>query len=79
MASHNEENLIDINVFVKQKAHKDLSENNSKCVVEFSASSYAVLESEKTCKIIIERYGNLEKEISFWYDFQILYYDRHNS
>ena len=67
MAHDVEDGLNDINVFVKQRTHKDLSENNSKCVIEFAASSYAIIESEKVCKIIIERYGNLQKEVSFRY------------
>jgi hypothetical protein len=52
-------------VYVKQKIMKDLSENGTKSVVEFAASSYAVLENEQLCKIMIERYGSLETEISF--------------
>jgi hypothetical protein len=42
-----------------------LSENNTKSVVEFSASAYAVLEKEQKCRIVIERYGNLEDDVTF--------------
>ena len=35
---------------------QDLSENGTKSVIEFAASSYAVLENEQICRIIIERY-----------------------
>ena len=52
-------------VFVKQRVGVDITENGTRSVVEFAASSYAVLENEQLCKIMIERYGNLENEISF--------------
>jgi hypothetical protein len=74
MAHDVQDDLNDINVFVKQRTHKDLSENNTKCVVEFAASSYAVIESEKVCKIIIERYGYLQKEVEFRYLISISFY-----
>jgi hypothetical protein len=44
---------------------KDLSENGKKSVIEFAASSYAVLENEQVCRIIIERYGKLDQEVKF--------------
>lgn len=44
---------------------KDLSENGKKSVVEFAASSYAVLENEQVCRIIIERYGKLDQDVTF--------------
>jgi hypothetical protein len=58
-----------VDVLVRQRVQKDLSENNTKSVIEFAASSYAILENEQVCKIMIERYGNLENEISFRYSF----------
>ena len=61
----NEQSTSDI--VVKGEAVKDLSENGQKSVVEFAASSYAVLENEQVCRIIIERYGNLEQECTFRY------------
>ena len=47
------------------KGIKDLSENNTFSVIEFTASSYAVLENEQICRILIERYGKLDNEITF--------------
>jgi hypothetical protein len=44
---------------------KDLSENGRKSVIEFAASSYAVLENEQICRITIERYGKLDQAITF--------------
>jgi solute carrier family 8 (sodium/calcium exchanger) len=44
---------------------KDLSEGGRKAVVEFAASSYAILENEKICRILIERYGNVNCQVSF--------------
>lgn len=44
---------------------KDLSENGKLSVVEFAASSYAVLENEQVCRVIIERYGKLDQEVTF--------------
>lgn len=44
---------------------QDLSENGTKSVIEFAASSYAVLENEQICRIIIERYGKLDQEVTF--------------
>lgn len=44
---------------------KDLSENGRKSVIEFAASSYAVLENEQVCRIIIERYGKLDQDVTF--------------
>ncbi len=54
-------------IVVKGEVVKDLSENGEKSVIEFAASSYAVLENEQVCRIIIERYGNLDKECTFRY------------
>lgn len=48
-----------------EEALRDLSENGKKSVVEFAASSYAVLENEQVCRIIIERYGKLDEEVKF--------------
>ncbi len=44
---------------------KDLSENGRKSVIEFAASSYAVLENEQVCRITIERYGRLDRDVTF--------------
>ena len=44
---------------------KDLSENGRKSVIEFAASSYAVLENEQVCRITIERYGRLDHDVTF--------------
>lgn len=65
VSAHDHDLDRSVDVLVKQRAQKDLSENNTKSVIEFAAASYAVLENEKLCKIMIERYGNLDKEISF--------------
>lgn len=54
----------DIDIHVKGFL-KDLSENGRKSVVEFAASSYAVLENEQVCRIIIERYGKLDQDVTF--------------
>lgn len=43
----------------------DLSENGRFSVIEFAASSYAVLENEQICRIIIERYGKLDQDVTF--------------
>lgn len=43
----------------------DLSENGKFSVIEFAASSYAVLENEQICRIIIERYGKLDHDVTF--------------
>lgn len=59
------ESAEESDLLVKQKAVKDLSEGGRKAVVEFAASSYAILENEKICKILIERYGNIHSEVSF--------------
>ncbi len=52
-------------VLIQQKPIKDLSENNTKSVIEFSVSSYAVLENEGICHMSIERYGKTDTEVSF--------------
>lgn len=38
----------------------DLSENGSKAVIEFTASSCAVLENEGKVRLCIRRYGKLD-------------------
>ena len=43
----------------------DLSENNRFSIIEFAVSSYAVLENEGKCRIIVERYGRLDNQIQF--------------
>jgi len=53
---------------LKADIFKDLSENGQKSVIEFAASSYAVLENEQVCRIIIERYGKLDQEVTFRFD-----------
>jgi hypothetical protein len=58
-------------IVVNQKPVKDLSENNTKSVVEFSVSSYAVLENEGVCHMSIERYGKIDNEISFRFEIII--------
>ena len=55
----------DDEVEIKGDIFKDLSENGQKSVIEFAASSYAVLENEQVCRIIIERYGKLDQEVTF--------------
>ncbi len=69
MISNEDHDDRSVDVLVRQRVQKDLSENNTKSVIEFAASSYAILENEQVCKIMIERYGNLENEISFRYSF----------
>ena len=34
-------------------------------VIEFAASSYAVLENEQVCRIVIERYGKIDQQVNF--------------
>jgi solute carrier family 8 (sodium/calcium exchanger) len=48
-----------------QQLLNDMSDNGRKSVIEFAVSSYAVLENEKLCRVVIDRYGDLTKEISF--------------
>lgn len=55
----------DLDISVKGSYMKDLSENGKRAVVEFAASSYAVLENEQICRIIIERYGKLDQDVTF--------------
>ena len=69
MISNEDHDDRSVDALVRQRVQKDLSENNTKSVIEFAASSYAILENEQVCKIMIERYGNLENEISFRYSF----------
>ena len=58
-------NSGDFDIHIRGSFIKDLSENGRKSVVEFAASSYAVLENEQVCRIIIERYGKLDQEVTF--------------
>ena len=44
-----------------KRTFKDLSEDNTKAVVEFSNSSLAVIENQGTLSVRVERYGNLEE------------------
>ena len=60
-------NSGDFDIHIRGSFIKDLSENGKKSVVEFAASSYAVLENEQICRIIIERYGKLDQECTFRY------------
>lgn len=55
----------DFDIQVKGGFLKDLSENGKKSVIEFAASSYAVLENEQVCRILIERYGKLDQDVTF--------------
>ena len=65
-AENNEpDNEEDMEMKVRGEVVKDLSDNGRKSVVEFAASSYAVLENEQVCRIIIERYGKLDQEVTF--------------
>ena len=41
-----------------------MSENDTKSVIEFSTPSIAVFENEGTARIGIDRYGNLDEEIT---------------
>jgi hypothetical protein len=51
---------------------KDLSENGTKSVIEFAASSYAVLENEQVCRILIERYGRMDQDVTFRLNFYLI-------
>ena len=51
----------------ESRPDEDLSEENSLAVLEFAATSYAVLENEMYCRIIIRRYGNLDNDVNFKY------------
>jgi hypothetical protein len=44
-----------------KRTFKDLSEDSTKAVVEFSNSSLAVIENQGTLTVRVERYGNLEE------------------
>lgn len=57
----------DIEIGIRGNFMKDLSENGRKSVVEFAASSYAVLENEQVCRILIERYGKIDQDVTFRY------------
>lgn len=54
-----------IDVRINGEFIKDLSENGAKSVIEFAASSYAVLENEQVCRIMIERYGKMDQDVTF--------------
>jgi len=58
-------NSADFDIHIRGSFIRDLSENGKKSVIEFAASSYAVLENEQVCRIIIERYGKLDQEVTF--------------
>ena len=55
----------ELDIHFKGNMFKDLSEAGKKSVIEFAASSYAVLENEQVCHIIIERYGKLDQDVTF--------------
>lgn len=55
----------DMDIQFKSNMFKDLSEGGRKSVIEFAASSYAVLENEQVCHILIERYGRLDQDVTF--------------
>jgi hypothetical protein len=62
------ENIVslgDHDIQIKGAFNRDLSEGGTKSVIEFAASSYAVLENEQICRITIERYGKLDQEVTF--------------
>jgi hypothetical protein len=44
----------------------DLSENGKKAVIEFTAASCAVLESEGHVRLGITRNGNLQATVTVW-------------
>ena len=66
--NENTDDQEDNETTLKADIFKDLSENGQKSVIEFAASSYAVLENEQVCRIIIERYGKLDQEVTFRFD-----------
>jgi hypothetical protein len=45
----------------------DLSEGNSKAVIEFSTASLAIMENEGKVRVGIKRYGKLDCEVSVRY------------
>lgn len=45
----------------------DLSDRGRLAVLEFTASSVAVLEREQKCKVGIRRYGRKDNQITFRY------------
>lgn len=45
----------------------DLSERGTLAVLEFTASSVAVLEREQKCKVGIKRYGRKDSSVTFRY------------
>ena len=65
--TESEVSLGDDDIQIRGNFNKDLSENGTKSVIEFQASSYAVLENEQICRITIERYGKLDQEVTFRY------------
>ena len=60
-----DEGLALHDIHVEGNVSRDLSDNGKKSVIEFATSSYAVLEDEQVCRIVIERYGKLDQEVSF--------------
>ena len=51
---------------LKQKRLNDIHVKKGKAsVIEFAASSYAVLENEQVCRIVIERYGKIDQQVTF--------------
>ena len=41
----------------------DLTENDTKAVIELRTTSMAIIESDKFCHLIIDRYGKMDDEI----------------
>lgn len=44
---------------------EDLSDKGSLAVIEFTATSVAVLEKEQKCKVHIRRYGRKDNSVAF--------------
>lgn len=55
----------DMSLAIKANFIKDLSDNGKVSVIEFAASSYAVLENEQVCRIVVERYGKIDQAVTF--------------
>jgi solute carrier family 8 (sodium/calcium exchanger) len=55
----------DMSLAIKANFIKDLSDNGKTSVIEFAASSYAVLENEQVCRLVVERYGKLDQPVTF--------------
>lgn len=41
----------------------DLTENDTKAVVELRTTSMAIVESDKFCHLVVDRYGNMNDEV----------------